>query len=64
MDIGVKEDGLIHISQLLKKRGQFIKHPSDVVAVGDIVEVEVISLDKKRSRIGLKQLQKETGNNN
>lgn len=64
VDIGVKEDGLIHISQLLKKRGQFIKHPSDVVAVGDIVEVEVISLDKKRSRIGLKQLQKETGNNN
>lgn len=56
IDIGVKEDGLIHISQLLKKRGQFIKHPSDVVAVGDIVEVEVISLDKKRSRIGLQQL--------
>ncbi len=56
IDIGVKEDGLIHISQLFKKRGQFIKHPSDVVAVGDIVEVEVISLDKKRSRIGLQQL--------
>ncbi|MBG9980806.1 RNA-binding transcriptional accessory protein [Facklamia sp. DSM 111018] len=58
VDIGVKEDGLIHISKLLRQKGQFIKHPSDVVAVGDIVEVEVISVDIDRSRIGLKQLKK------
>lgn len=53
VDIGVKEDGLIHISKLSKK---FIKHPSEAVSVGDIVEVEVISVDKVKSRIGLKRL--------
>lgn len=53
VDIGVKEDGLIHISKLSKK---FIKHPSEAVSVGDIVEVEVISVDKAKSRIGLKRL--------
>ena len=53
IDIGVKEDGLIHISKLSKK---FIKHPSEAVSVGDIVEVEVISVDKAKSRIGLKRL--------
>lgn len=53
VDIGVKEDGLIHISKLSK---QFIKHPSQVVAVGDIVEVEVINLDLEKSRIGLKKV--------
>lgn len=58
VDIGVKEDGLIHISKLLRQKGQFINHPADVIAVGDIVEVEVISVDVERSRIGLKQLKK------
>lgn len=53
VDIGVKEDGLIHISKLSRK---FIKHPSEAVSVGDIVEVEVISVDKAKSRIGLKRL--------
>lgn len=53
VDIGVKQDGLIHISKLSKK---FIKHPSEVVAVGDIVEVEVISIDRQKERIGLKRV--------
>lgn len=53
VDIGVKEDGLIHISKLSEK---FIKHPSEAVSVGDIVEVEVISVEKEKSRIGLKRL--------
>ena len=50
VDIGVKEDGLIHISQLSNK---FIKHPKDVVTVGDIVEVKIIDIDKKKGRISL-----------
>ncbi|MGF3067441.1 Tex family protein [Facklamia sp. P13055] len=54
VDIGVKQDGLIHISKLSSPKGRFIKHPSELVAVGDIVEVEVISIDRERSRIGLK----------
>ncbi|MGO4936169.1 Tex family protein [Fundicoccus sp. Sow4_H7] len=53
VDIGVKEDGLIHISKLSK---QFIKHPSEAVAVGDIVDIEVLSVDKKAQRIGLKRV--------
>ncbi|MGX7109649.1 Tex family protein [Facklamia miroungae] len=56
VDIGLKQDGLIHISKLASKSGQFIKHPSEILAVGDIVEVEVISIDQERSRIGLKQI--------
>lgn len=53
VDIGVKEDGLVHISKLSKK---FIKHPSEAVAIGDILDVEVISFDKGKGRIGLKRL--------
>ncbi len=53
VDIGVKEDGLIHISKLSKK---YIKHPSQEVAVGDILQVEVISVDKEKGRIGLKRI--------
>ena len=53
VDIGVKQDGLIHISKLSDK---FIKHPSEAVAVGDIVEVEVISIDTVKQRIGLKRV--------
>lgn len=53
VDIGVKEDGLVHISKLSKK---FIKHPSEAVAVGDILDVEVISIDKDKGRIGLKRI--------
>ena len=50
VDIGLKTSGLIHISELSKKR---VKHPLDVVAVGDILNVMVISVDEKRGRIGL-----------
>ncbi len=50
VDIGVHQDGLVHISQLSDK---FIKHPLDVVQVGDIVEVTVLEVDQKRKRIAL-----------
>ena len=50
VDIGVKEDGLVHISKLANR---FVKNPHDVVAVGDRVEVTVVSIDRKRGRIGL-----------
>ncbi|MDP4127315.1 MAG: Tex family protein [Bacillota bacterium] len=50
VDIGVKHDGLVHISQLSDK---FIKHPMEAVAVGDIVKVRVIGIDKARERVSL-----------
>jgi uncharacterized protein len=50
VDIGVHQDGLVHISKLSKK---YIKHPLEVVSIGDIVEVEVISVDVGKKRIGL-----------
>lgn len=50
VDIGVHEDGLVHISQMSDK---FIKHPSEVVKLGDRVEVTVLSVDSKKGRIGL-----------
>lgn len=50
VDIGVHEDGLVHVSHLSHK---FIKHPSEAVAVGDIVQVRVLDVDLKRQRIGL-----------
>jgi len=50
VDIGVKHDGLVHISQLTDK---FIKHPMEAVAVGDIVKVRVIGIDKVRDRVSL-----------
>lgn len=58
VDIGIKTAGFIHISELSKR---FIKHPLDVVSVGDILNVIVISVDPKRNRIGLslKQVPKE-----
>ena len=51
VDIGVHQDGLVHISQLTNKK--FVKHPLDVVSVGDIVEVKVLSVDLQKKRIGL-----------
>lgn len=51
VDIGVHQDGLVHISQLTDKK--FVKHPLDVVSVGDIVEVKVMNLDLAKKRIGL-----------
>ena len=50
VDIGVHHDGLVHISQMSDK---FIKHPLEVVSVGDIVEVKVMSVDEKKQRIQL-----------
>lgn len=61
VDIGIKTAGLIHISELSYKH---VKHPLDVVSVGDILNVLVISVDAKRNRIGLslKQVTKENNN--
>ena len=50
IDIGVHQDGLVHISQMCDK---FIKHPLEVVSVGDVVEVKVMSVDLKKQRIQL-----------
>ena len=51
VDIGVHQDGLVHISQLTNKK--FVKHPLDVVSVGDVVDVKVMSVDLGRQRIQL-----------
>ena len=50
VDIGVKHDGLVHISQL---SNSFVKNPSDVVAVGDIVNVKVIGIDQEKQKVSL-----------
>ena len=50
VDIGVHQDGLVHISQM---SGHYIKHPLEVVSVGDIVEVKVLSVDESKKRISL-----------
>ena len=50
VDIGVHQDGLVHISQICDK---YIKHPSEVLSVGDIVKVKVLSVDVKKKRISL-----------
>ncbi len=50
VDIGVHEDGLVHISQIGEK---YVKHPSEVLKVGDIVRVKVLEVDQKRGRISL-----------
>ncbi len=51
VDIGVHQDGLVHISQLSDKK--YVKHPLEVVSVGDIVDVKVLSVDLKKKRIAL-----------
>lgn len=58
VDIGLHQDGLIHISELSKRR---VKHPLEVVSIGQVLKVMVISVDEKRGRIGLslKQVPKE-----
>ncbi|MCT3048545.1 Tex family protein [Leuconostoc mesenteroides] len=53
VDLGVKHDGLVHISRISTRR---IKHPSEIVSVGDIVEVWIVDVDEKRNRIGLTML--------
>ena len=50
VDIGVKHDGLVHISQL---SDSFVKNPSDVVSVGDIVKVKIIGIDAERQKVQL-----------
>jgi uncharacterized protein len=50
VDIGVKNDGLVHISELSEK---YVKNPLDVVAVGDVVTVRVLSVDAEKGRIAL-----------
>lgn len=54
VDIGVHQDGLVHISKLTDKK--FVKHPLDVVSVGDVVEVKVLSVDLQKKRIQLSMI--------
>ena len=54
VDIGVKQDGLVHISKLSNR---FVKHPLDVVSVGDVVTVWVDSVDQQKGRVALTMLQ-------
>lgn len=55
VDIGVHQDGLVHISEMADR---FVKHPLDVVSVGDVVEVRVLSVDLKKKRIALSMKKK------
>jgi len=50
VDIGVKYDGLVHISEMSDK---YIKNPSEIVSVGDVVKVKVIKIDTERKKVGL-----------
>jgi len=50
VDIGVKHDGLVHISEMSDK---FVRNPSEVVSVGDVVKVKVIKIDQERQKVGL-----------
>ena len=50
VDIGVHQDGLVHISQITER---YIKHPLEAVSVGDIVDVQVLTVDVAKKRIGL-----------
>ena len=50
VDIGVKHDGLVHISEMADR---YIKNPSEVVSVGDIVKVKVLSIDREKQKVSL-----------
>ena len=50
MDIGVKHDGLVHISEM---SNNFVRRPSDIVSVGDIIKVKVIGIDEERQKVKL-----------
>ncbi len=54
VDIGVHQDGLVHISQITNKK--FIKHPLEVVSVGDVVDVKIVNIDMEKGRIGLSMI--------
>ena len=51
VDVGVHQDGLVHISQVADRR---VRHPSEVVSVGDVVKVKVLEVDEKKKRISLR----------
>ncbi len=55
VDIGLKNDGLVHISELADR---FVKHPMDVVSVGDTVQVRILAIDLERNKIGLSMKKK------
>jgi len=57
VDIGVHQDGLVHISRMANR---FIRHPSEVVKVGDVVKVWVVSVDERKKRIALTMVQDKT----
>ncbi|MDR1204243.1 MAG: RNA-binding transcriptional accessory protein [Peptococcaceae bacterium] len=61
VDIGVKQDGLVHVSKLARK---FVRHPSEVVAVGDTVTVWVTNIDKERGKIGLSMIEDQKDQKN
>ena len=50
VDVGVKHDGLVHISEMSDK---FVKNPSDIVSIGDIVKVKVIGIDQEKQKVKL-----------
>lgn len=54
VDIGVHQDGLVHISEIVDK---FIRHPSEMVSVGDVVKVVVLAVDTQKKRISLSMKQ-------
>lgn len=56
VDIGVKQDALLHISRM---RNAYVKHPLDVVSVGDIIDVEIVEVDAERGRISISLLKKQ-----
>ena len=53
VDIGVKQDGLVHISKMSRK---YISHPMEVVSVGDTVKVKIIDVDREKNRISLSMI--------
>lgn len=59
VDIGVKQDGLVHISKLSNR---FVKHPLDIVAVGDVVTVWVELVDSQKQRVSLTMLEPKNQN--
>lgn len=58
VDIGVHQDGLVHISQIADR---YVRHPSDVLTVGDVVRVTVLEVDQKKKRIALTMRQGKQG---
>ena len=58
VDIGVHQDGLVHISRLADR---FVRHPSEVVRVGDVVKVWVVSVDMQKKRIALTMVKDKLG---